>query len=197
MPHGNISTSADDLRPSPARPRSQIPRPDGRPEEIGLTVLDEPSARHQSDPSLLSLKLRQTLKLGSARGAADPQQSQLQPAAAQQQQQLSGPGAAPVVRVARDAQDVQSWIRSIGALHESQAYNSSNLLQLISANATMPEVERLMQELPAPVEQLINSNEVLLPDKDLDCDLDEFVSIICGQLRSPRQVAPNHSVNQI
>ena len=45
---------------------AQVPRPDGKPDLLGLNVLDEPAAR-QSDPSVLSLQLRQLLKRVRAR----------------------------------------------------------------------------------------------------------------------------------
>ena len=143
----------------------QIPRPDGQEDNLGLVVLDEPSPQHQSDPSLLNLKLRSLLKIGPSNH--DPSS-------------LQEPEHDQTVRMAKDVKDVQNWISSISNLHESQAYNSSNTLQLISSNTKMPEIERMMQELPAKVEQLINSNEIMLPDKDLDCSLEEFISIICG-----------------
>lgn len=143
----------------------QIPRPDGQEDNLGLVVLDEPSAKHQSDPSLLNLKLRSMLKIGPTGSVSSTVQESIHD---------------QTVRVAKDAKDVQNWINSISSIHESQAYNSSNMLQLISSNSKMPEIERLMQELPSKVEQLINSNEIMLPDKDLDCSLEEFISIICG-----------------
>jgi len=35
----------------------QVPRPDGKPDELGMTVIDEPYS-HQSDPTVLKLTLR-------------------------------------------------------------------------------------------------------------------------------------------
>ena len=45
----------------------KVPRPDGRPDELGIRVLDEPAAR-QSDATVLSLRLRHANK--QAGGAA-------------------------------------------------------------------------------------------------------------------------------
>lgn len=39
----------------------QVSRPDGKPETLGLTVLDEPTAK-QSDPTVLDLQLRTLTK---------------------------------------------------------------------------------------------------------------------------------------
>ena len=42
----------------------QVSRPDGKPDLLGLNVLDEPAAV-QSDPSLLTMQLRQASKQAS------------------------------------------------------------------------------------------------------------------------------------
>jgi intraflagellar transport protein 46 len=39
----------------------KVPRPDGKPDDLGLKVLDEPSAK-QSDSTVLQLQLRHTSK---------------------------------------------------------------------------------------------------------------------------------------
>jgi intraflagellar transport protein 46 len=39
----------------------QVPRPDGREDHLGLSVLDEPSSK-QSDPHVLNLQMRYTSK---------------------------------------------------------------------------------------------------------------------------------------
>ena len=40
---------------------NQVPRPDGKPDNLGLLVLDEPSTK-QSDPTVLSLWLTENSK---------------------------------------------------------------------------------------------------------------------------------------
>ncbi len=44
---------------------TQVSRPDGKPDLLGLKVLDEPAAV-QSDPSLLTMQLRQASKQASS-----------------------------------------------------------------------------------------------------------------------------------
>lgn len=70
-----------------------------------------------------------------------------------------------VVKLARNSKDVEQWISSIKKMHESPDYNYSNLINMISLNSRLPDIEQLMQELPEKVEQLINDSEILLPDK--------------------------------
>ena len=123
----------------------KIPRPDGKEDSLGLTILDEPSL-HQSDPSLLNLKLRASSKtLRNPDEGTDKKDH--------------------VVKLARNSKDVEQWISSIKKMHESPDYNYSNLINMISLNSRLPDIEQLMQELPEKVEQLINDSEILLPDK--------------------------------
>ena len=42
---------------------------------------------------------------------------------------------------------------------------------------TMPDVESLMQEWPPEVEEMLKN--VNLPSAELDCDLNEYIDIIC------------------
>lgn len=46
----------------------KVPRPDGKPDFLGLTVLDEPALR-QSDPALLALRLRHSLRTAAGRSS--------------------------------------------------------------------------------------------------------------------------------
>lgn len=71
-----------------------------------------------------------------------------------------------MVKLANDPKDIEQWISSIKKMHESPDYNySSNLINMIAVNSRLPDIEQLMQELPEKIEQLINENEIMLPDK--------------------------------
>lgn len=70
-----------------------------------------------------------------------------------------------VIKLAKNSKDIDQWISSIKKMHESPDYNYSNLINMISVNSKLPDIEQLMQELPEEVEQLINDNEIMLPDK--------------------------------
>lgn len=86
------------------------PRPDGKPDFLGLTVLDEP-ALHQSDPATLALQLRQQLKVqddsGMAGGAAQP--------------------LGWVADAARHPQQLDAWINQVESLHRVRACGSQSL----------------------------------------------------------------------
>ena len=51
---------------------SQVGRPDGKPDLLGLKVLDEPAAI-QSDPSVLAMQLRHASKQASTSGLVQEQ----------------------------------------------------------------------------------------------------------------------------
>lgn len=81
------------------------PRPDGEPDFLGLTVLDEPALR-QSDPAAVALQLRHQLRLQSGgRGSAA----------------ASGAGQPPLGWLAcpeRKPQRLDDWIQQVEALHQ-------------------------------------------------------------------------------
>lgn len=116
---------------------------------MGLTILDEPNI-NQSDPSLLNLKLRASSK--TLRNQDD---------------EFSMDKKDYVVKLAKNPKDIEQWISSVKKMHESPDYNYSNLINMISMNSKLQNIEQLMQELPEKVEQLINDNEILLPDKSM------------------------------
>ncbi|XP_013872633.1 intraflagellar transport protein 46 homolog, partial [Austrofundulus limnaeus] len=76
----------------------KVPRPDGKPDDLGLLVLDEPSVK-QSDPTVLSLWLSEETK---------------QHGAAELQKVMS------VVNPQDNPRVVDSWVDSISALHRSK-----------------------------------------------------------------------------
>lgn len=49
----------------------------------------------------------------------------------------------------------------------------------------MPDIDYLMQEWPADVEEFIRGNSATIPTADFDCDLTSYVDIICALLDIP------------
>jgi intraflagellar transport protein 46 len=72
---------------------------------------------------------------------------------------------------------IDSWIKSIADLHRTQPAPTVHYAK------NMPEIDVLMQEWPAEFEELLK--EVRLPLAQLDCDLTQYVDIICGLLDIP------------
>ncbi|KAL3155076.1 hypothetical protein ABBQ38_011140 [Trebouxia sp. C0009 RCD-2024] len=116
----------------------KVSRPDGKPDQLGLKVLDEPAAI-QSDPAVLTMQLRQASKQAGASQAAGI--------------------VAKVENPAKNSKRITDWIKSIGNLQKAKP--SSN----VHISNAMPDIESLMQQWPADVEQQLHS--IKLPDSTL------------------------------
>jgi len=128
-------------------------KPDNSEDSLGLTVLDEPNAKTQSDSTLLTLKLK---------------------AISKDIKMINEPETA--VKTATSMRDIDSWIQNIRLLHETTASASKSLTLLHSHR--LPDVEQLMQEWSEDFENALNVHSI--PTADLDCSLEEYVNIICG-----------------
>ena len=69
---------------------------------------------------------------------------------------------------------IDNWITSISELHRSKPP------QNVHYTKTMPDIESLMQEWPPEFEEMLKTAN--LPSADLDCDLNEYIDIICCKL---------------
>lgn len=133
----------------------KVPRPDGKVDNLGLLVLDEPSVK-QSDPTVLSLWLSEETKqhgateLKKVTSVACPQSN---------------------TRV------VDSWVESISALHRSKPPAS------VQYGRAMPDIDSLMQEWPAELEEQLGCLQ--LPPARLNCSLLQYTDIICSLLDIP------------
>jgi intraflagellar transport protein 46 len=132
----------------------KIPCPDGKSDSIGLTVLDEPCAK-QSEPAVLHLQLRAVAKQSSAKAMV----------------------VKSVEYAEKNTKAIDRWIKDISDLHRSKPPPT------VHYSKQMPDIDSLMQEWPANVEQQLR--ETGLPIADLDCDLPQYVDIICSLFDIP------------
>lgn len=133
----------------------KVPRPDGKADGLGLLVLDEPSVK-QSDPTVLSLWLSEETKQHGA-------------AKLKKVTSVASPQSNPRV--------VDSWVESISALHRSKPPAS------VHYSRPMPDIDGLMQEWPAELEELLG--RLQLPPARLHCSLPQYTDIICSLLDIP------------
>ncbi|XP_072232801.1 intraflagellar transport protein 46 homolog [Leuresthes tenuis] len=133
----------------------KVPRADGKTDNLGLLVLDEPSVK-QSDPTVLSLWLSEETKQHGA--------SELKKVTS-----VAGPQANP--------RAVDSWVESISALHRSKPPAS------VQYGRPMPDIDSLMQEWPAELEEQLG--RLQLPPARLGCSLPQYVDIVCALLDIP------------
>uniref|UniRef100_A0A4W6FUR2 Intraflagellar transport protein 46 homolog n=1 Tax=Lates calcarifer TaxID=8187 RepID=A0A4W6FUR2_LATCA len=131
----------------------KVPRPDGKADGLGLLVLDEPSVK-QSDPTVLSLWLSEESK---QHGATEKVTS------------VASPQSNPRV--------VDSWVESISALHRSKPPASVQYVR------SMPDIDSLMQEWPAELEELLG--RLRLPPARLRCSLTQYADAVCALLDIP------------
>ncbi|XP_066911855.1 intraflagellar transport protein 46 homolog isoform X1 [Clytia hemisphaerica] len=112
-------------------------------------------AAKQSDPTVLDLQLRAIAK---------------QPSTKQM-----------IVRSIEEPEkkpkEIDSWISSIADLHRQKPPQS------VHYTKTMPDIESLMQEWPPEFEEILKRTN--LPSAELDCDLSEYVDVICSILDIP------------
>lgn len=119
----------------------KVPRPDGKPDNFGLVVVDEPCA-NQSNPAVVKMSLQYTSK----------QQSH-----------------ATFVDSVEDAQNrpqvIDKWITDIKRLHTQKP------LPTVNYSKPMPDIESLLQIWPQEFEDMLNSDVQFPPPQiDLDID---------------------------
>ncbi|XP_042312746.1 intraflagellar transport protein 46 homolog [Sceloporus undulatus] len=105
----------------------KVPRPDGKPNNLGLLVLDEPSIK-QSDPTVLSLWLTENSKQHNV---------------AQQIKVKS------LENAEKNPKAIDNWIESITELHRCKPPATVHYAR------PMPDIETLMQEWPPEFEELL------------------------------------------
>mmetsp|Transcript_35587 Transcript_35587/g.79051 ORF Transcript_35587/g.79051 Transcript_35587/m.79051 type:complete len:409 (+) Transcript_35587:180-1406(+) len=144
----------------------KVPRPDGKPDFLGLKVLDEPAAR-QSDPTVLTLQLRQLSK------------------------EAPGNKAEMIGRIEHTDENkvkkVQQWISSINDIHKNKPAAT------VSYSRKMPDIEALMQEWPPELEAFLKAMK--MPSGDLDLDLKAYTKLVCGILDIPIYENPIESLH--
>ncbi|ESL12058.1 hypothetical protein TRSC58_00180 [Trypanosoma rangeli SC58] len=137
-------------------PFCKISRPDGRPDGLGLFVLDEPSVS-QSNPAVVLLELRAT-NIHSSGGLAE------------------------VVDSFEDAANrpevIDRWIADVKKVHYKKPLPTTNYQK------PMPEIESLLQVWPPVFEEFLGS-DIQLPPPHIDVDLDQYVRTLCCILDIP------------
>ncbi|KAM4650548.1 intraflagellar transport protein 46 homolog isoform 2-T3 [Discoglossus pictus] len=133
----------------------KVPRPDGKPDNLGLLCLDEPSTK-QSDPTVMALWLSENSKQHNV-----TQQIKVK----------------SLENAERNVKAIDTWIESISELHRSKPPAT------VHYTRSMPEIDTLMQEWPPEFEELLG--KVSLPTADTDCDLPTYIDMICAILDIP------------
>ncbi|GFR45525.1 hypothetical protein Agub_g6918 [Astrephomene gubernaculifera] len=144
----------------------KVPRPDGKPDYLGLKVLDEPAAK-QSDPTVLTLQLRQLSK--EAPGAKADMVGRLEHVDENKPKKI------------------QQWISSILDIHKAKPPAS------VSYTKRMPEIEALMQEWPPEMETFLKAMK--MPSGDVELDIKTYAKLVCTLLDIPVYDDPIESLH--
>ncbi|XP_046873965.1 intraflagellar transport protein 46 homolog isoform X1 [Hypomesus transpacificus] len=142
----------------------KVPRPDGKPDNLGLLVLDEPCTK-QSDPTVLSLWLSENSK----------------------QHNITEVKVKSIENPEKNPKAIESWMESISELHRSKPPAT------VHYTRAMPDIDTLMQEWPPEFEEFLG--KVCLPTADINCDLAEYIDVICGILDIPVYKSRIHSLH--
>ncbi|XP_054282617.1 intraflagellar transport protein 46 homolog [Macrosteles quadrilineatus] len=117
----------------------KVARPDGQPDGLGLTVLDEPCVT-QSDPAVLCLQLRVTTKQSSAKAMVVKK----------------------VEEADKNQKAIDRWIHDISELHKSKPAPT------VQYSRPMPDIDSLMQEWPPQFEEKLNQLGLSTGELDCD-----------------------------
>ncbi|CDI97188.1 intraflagellar transport protein 46 [Echinococcus multilocularis] len=132
----------------------KVPRPDGKPDNLGLTLLDEPST-NQSDSTVLDLQLRASSKQKSSKEMIVKSIEDLE----------------------ENGKEIDKWIRNITNLHLSKPPPA------VHYTKPMPDLTSLMSEWPEDFEKALTIAK--MPTAVLNCNLKEYVEIICAIMDIP------------
>lgn len=143
----------------------KVQRPDGKEDNLGFIVVDEPSS-NQSDPHVLDLFFRTLSK--------------------QTTTEVRQPSAIKSVE-SNNTKAIDSWIRNISALQKNKP------VQTVNYQRTMPDIDSLMQVWTPEFEDLLK--EVSLPSPELNVDLNTYTDIICSLLDIPVYKSRTQSIH--
>ncbi|CAH8450029.1 unnamed protein product [Schistosoma turkestanicum] len=115
----------------------KVPRPDGKPDYLGLLVLDEPCA-NQSDPTVLDLQLRALSK----------------------QIAMKQVTVRSLENAEQNTKVIENWIKSITDLHRAKPAPT------VHYTRNMPEISELMAVWPSSFEESINTMQLQISQLD-------------------------------
>lgn len=135
----------------------KVPRPDGELDDLGLTIIDEPSIA-QSNPQVLRMELREQYGVTSPGNESD-----------------GYIGAIEDPQKNRKA--LESWLESIEDIHRKRPP------PVMMYSQKMPEMEELMEPFSPKFEETLKS--LVLPTSEIDLGFDEYARVICALLEIP------------
>jgi len=136
-------------------PFLKVPRPDGKPDGLGLYVIDEP-ALVQSDPAVLELQLRAKMK-----------------------KRKGDVVVRSIDNASKNPYEIEKWIQSIEDLHRSRPAPE------VMYKFPMPEMEEIASPFPMELVQALDNEFADALDPQLDLSLEDYAKLICAMLDVP------------
>ncbi len=125
-------------------PMIKIPRPDGVPDGIGITVLDEIIMANQSNPAVIELQLRNWSKTKESTRLA----------------------VRSIANAAKCPQEIDEWIQSVEEIHEKEQPFSA-----VCSDDDILRLKELMKPWPKDLQLELQKSNVGVPSPDIDLSL--------------------------
>ncbi len=144
----------------------KMPKPDGTKEDLGITVLDEPSLNHE-DKTVLELKYIGSKNVPGIK---------------------STPMTVDAIENAdKKPKEISRWINSVQDLHKTRPPPTVNYTK------QMPDFDVLMQEWSPEMEQALR--EIPFPGPEIDMHATDYARLVCSMVDIPsHKLANNKSV---
>jgi len=134
----------------------KVPRPDGKDDQLGLVVLDEP-AGNQSDPTALDLQLRVKSK-----------KTNLQPVTVRS-----------IEAADKNPTKITAWISNI------QKVQSQKPPASVTYSRPMPELDQLLEPLSESVAKYLETHPNAVPNPEIDLTVEDYAKVVCALLEIP------------
>eukprot|EP00804_Cyclotella_cryptica_P028630 CCRYP_008161-RA/>CCRYP_008161-RA protein AED:0.42 eAED:0.42 QI:0/-1/0/1/-1/0/1/0/162 len=131
----------------------KIPRPDGVPDGLGITELDEIVMADQSNAAVIELQLRNWSKTQEGTRLA----------------------IRSISNAANFPQEIDRWIQSVEEIHEKEEPISA-----VWSDPDILRVKELMKPWPKELQQELQNSDLRVPSPDIDLSLSEYARILCA-----------------
>ena len=133
----------------------KVPRPDNEQEQLGLTVLDEPTIGC-ANPQILKMQLREKFNV------------------------VTNDGDSYIGKIESSGDTTKALQNFIDSYDEIQRNRAAPTM---TYSYKMPDLEELMEVWPEEMEKAFDS--LPLPSADMDLTVDEYAKVICAMLEIP------------
>lgn len=138
-----------------------MPKPDGAKEDLGVTVLDEPALNH-TDPSVLEMKYIQHKQTGK-------------------KVEIS---IRSIENAEKNPKDIQNWIKNVSELHGTRPPAT------VQYTKAMPDFDKLMEEWPPYVENVLR--DISFPGPEIDLSTEDYAKTVLTMLDIPVHNLPEN-----